>query len=110
MLRLSRMVSRHGGRGEGGMGGEGCLLVFLGLNIRYNPAHCPPGAHGMVHPKDERTFRRVSQPSLKLTVSPLIILLLYCHINGFQRACSVEKPLPGGENRMAGWAAHPVAW
>ena len=44
------------------------------------------------------------------TVSPLIIPLLYCHINGFQRASSVEKPWPGGENRMAGWAAHPVEW
>ena len=44
------------------------------------------------------------------TVSPLIIPLLYCHINGFQRAFSVEKPLPGGEKRMAGWAAHPVEW
>jgi uncharacterized repeat protein (TIGR03833 family) len=36
------------------------------------------------------------------TVSPLIIPLLYCHINGFQRAFSVEKPWPGGEKRMAG--------
>ena len=48
--------------------------------------------------------------ALKPTVSPLIIPLLYCHINGFQRAFSAEKPLPGGENRMAGWAAHPVEW
>src|SRR6516165_1958699 len=46
----------------------------------------------------------------KPTVSPLIIPLLYCHINGFQRAFSEEKPLPGGEKRMAGWAAHPVEW
>jgi hypothetical protein len=44
------------------------------------------------------------------TVSPLIIPLLYCHINGFQRASRMEKPWPGGENRMDGWAAHPVAW
>src|SRR5215831_14389371 len=44
------------------------------------------------------------------TVSPLIIPLWYCHINGFQRACSVEKPWPGGEKRIDGWAAHPVAW
>jgi hypothetical protein len=36
------------------------------------------------------------------TVSPLIILLSYCHINGFQRASSVEKPWPGGEKRMDG--------
>src|SRR5215471_7715342 len=38
----------------------------------------------------------------KPTVSPLIIPLLYCHINGFQGASSVEKPLLGGENRMDG--------
>src|SRR5215813_11975431 len=44
------------------------------------------------------------------TVSPLIIPLLYCSINGFQRASSVERPLPGGEKRIDGWAAHPVAW
>ena len=28
----------------------------------------------------------------KPTVSHLIIPLVYCHINGFQRASSVEKP------------------
>src|SRR5215813_3736367 len=43
------------------------------------------------------------------TISPLIILLLYCHINGFQRSSSAEKPLPGGAKRMDGRAAHPVA-
>src|SRR5712691_6674926 len=48
--------------------------------------------------------------SPKPTVSPLIIPLLYCHINGFQRAPSMEKPWPGGENRIDGWAAHPMAW
>src|SRR5262249_30089587 len=40
------------------------------------------------------------------TVSPLIIPLVYSHINGFQRASSVGKPWPGGENRMDGRAAH----
>src|SRR5215471_13691868 len=62
---------------------------------------------------DEATIQRNPQASLQIikpTVSPLIILLLYCHINGFQRASSAEKPLPGGEKRMDGWAAHPVAW
>src|SRR5215475_3780287 len=44
------------------------------------------------------------------TVSPLIIPLLYCHINGFQRVFSVEKPWPGGQKRRGGWAAPPVAW
>src|SRR5262249_2386553 len=46
----------------------------------------------------------------KPTVSPLIIPLLYCHINGLQRASSVEKPWPGGEKKRDGWAAPPVAW
>jgi hypothetical protein len=44
------------------------------------------------------------------TVSPLMIPLVYCHIKSFQRAASVGKPWPGGENWMDGWAAHPVAW
>src|SRR6266516_7742199 len=42
------------------------------------------------------------------TVSPLMIPLVYCHINSFQRASSVEKPLPGGEKRIDGRAAHHV--
>jgi len=46
----------------------------------------------------------------KPTVSPLTIPLIYCHINSFQRASSVEKPLPGGEKRIDGWASHPVGW
>ena len=33
---------------------------------------------------------------LKPTVSPLMIPLVYCHINSFQRASSMEKPFPGG--------------
>src|SRR5437879_3140359 len=33
------------------------------------------------------------------TVFPLMIPLVYCHINSFQRASSVEKPWPGGEKR-----------
>ena len=52
----------------------------------------------------------LNRPTVIPTVSPLTIPLLYCHINDFQRAFSVEKPWPGGENTMAGWAAHPVAW
>jgi transposase len=43
------------------------------------------------------------------TISPLRIPLLCCHINGFQRASSVEAPWPGGEKRRDGWVAHPVA-
>src|SRR5713101_4534200 len=44
------------------------------------------------------------------TVSPLMIPLVYCHINSFQRASSVEKPLPGRENRIDGRASHHVEW
>ena len=40
------------------------------------------------------------------TVSPLVIPLVYCHINSFQRASSVEKPWQGGEDRRDGRAAH----
>jgi hypothetical protein len=36
------------------------------------------------------------------TVSPLTIPLVYCHINSFQQAFSVERPLPGGEIGEAG--------
>jgi hypothetical protein len=39
-----------------------------------------------------------------------MIPLVYCHINSFQRASSVEKPLPGGEKRTARRASHPVEW
>jgi hypothetical protein len=53
---------------------------------------------------------RIRWSSPKPTVSPLTIPLVYCHINSFQRASSVEKPWPGGEKRRDGRAAHPVAW
>ena len=36
------------------------------------------------------------------TVYPLIIPIVYCHINSFQRVASVEKPEPGGEKRRGG--------
>src|SRR5262249_29681770 len=39
------------------------------------------------------------------TVSPLMISLVYCHIKSFQRASSMEKPSPGGENKRDGWAS-----
>jgi hypothetical protein len=47
---------------------------------------------------------------IKLTVSPLMTPLVYCHINSFQRASSMEKPWPGGEKRRDGRAAHHVEW
>ena len=40
------------------------------------------------------------------TVCPSTIPLVYYHINSFQQASSVERPLPGGENRTAGRASH----
>jgi hypothetical protein len=46
----------------------------------------------------------------KPTVSLLMIPLVYCHINSFQRASSMEKPFPGGENRIDGRASHHVEW
>jgi hypothetical protein len=44
------------------------------------------------------------------TVSPLMIPLVYFHINSFQGASSVEKALPGGENRIDERASHHVEW
>jgi hypothetical protein len=46
---------------------------------------------------------------IDLLYPPLMILLVYCHINNFQRASSVEKPWPGGENRKDGRASHHEA-
>ena len=37
-----------------------------------------------------------------------MIPLVYCHIKSFQRASSVEKPWPGGENRRDGRASPHV--
>src|SRR5438105_4292186 len=48
----------------------------------------------------------LSNPQYKPTVSPSTIPLVYYHINSFQRASSVERPLPGGENRTTGRASH----
>ena len=49
-------------------------------------------------------------PLIIPTVSPLMIPLVYCHINSFQRASSMKKLLPGGEKRRDGRAAHHVEW
>jgi hypothetical protein len=43
---------------------------------------------------------------IKPTVCPSMIPLIYYHINSFQQASSVERPLPGGENRIGGRASH----
>ena len=48
--------------------------------------------------------------TIRPTVSPLMIPLIYCHIKSFQRTSSVEKPWPGGEKRTTVWASHPVEW
>src|SRR5687768_5367032 len=42
----------------------------------------------------------VNQYPGRPTVSPLMIPLVHCYINSFQRASSVEKPWPGGEKRI----------
>ena len=43
---------------------------------------------------------------IDLLSAPLMIPLVYCHINSFRRASSVEKPWPGGEKRRGGRASH----
>ena len=54
-------------------------------------------------------FDLLTAKLLTPTVSPLMIPLVYCHINSFQRPSRVEKPLPGGENRIDERASHPGA-
>jgi hypothetical protein len=44
------------------------------------------------------------------TVFPLTIPLVYCPSKSFQRASSVEKPLPGGEKRSEGRASPHEDW
>src|SRR5712691_2362655 len=44
--------------------------------------------------------------SINLLYAPLTIPLVYCHINSFQRASSLARPLPGGEKRTARRASH----
>ena len=51
-------------------------------------------------------FRSMPIPWNIPTVSPSTIPLVYYHINSFQQASSVERPLPGGEKRTAGRASH----
>src|SRR5262249_6683720 len=46
-----------------------------------------------------------SSSSSTPTVSPLMIPLVYCHINRFQRASGLARPSQGGEKRIAAWAA-----
>src|SRR5438067_5451455 len=65
-------------------GVEDCFIAWVdGLK-------CLPEAIEAVFPKTQVQLCIVHKP----TVSPLIIPLLYCHINGFQRSFSVEKPWP----------------
>ena len=44
------------------------------------------------------------------TICPSTIPLVYCFINSFPQASSVERPWPGGEKRRGERASHPVAW
>jgi len=57
------------------------------------------------------TDEKLNGPDMiRPTVSILMIPLVYCHINSLQRAASMKKPFPGGENRRDGRAAHHVEW
>ena len=71
----------------------------------YKLAH-----EGQVDPLKEFTEACREERKIIPTVSSLMIPLVYCHINSFQRVSSVEKPLPGGEKKRDGWAAHLMAW
>jgi len=48
--------------------------------------------------RDGLIIVRFNKPTISLPRIPLV----YCHINSFQRASSMEKPFPGGENRRDG--------
>ena len=81
------------------------------------PIGCPEpsgnlaGVVNALRPRELRAgdFERAQRaPGNKPTVSPLMIPLVYCHINSFQRASRVEKPWPGGEKRRDGQASHHV--
>jgi hypothetical protein len=73
-------------------------------------AHAPTKGYRTIRlPLAESEYDRfLTIESIKPTVSPLMIPLVYCHINSFQRASSMEKPFPGGENRRGGRALHHV--
>jgi hypothetical protein len=74
------------------------------------PESAHPGWLFPFMPQDwEHTPAAVQAYVHRPTVSPLMIPLVYCHINSFQRALSMEKPFPGGENRRNGRASHHVA-
>jgi hypothetical protein len=79
------------------------------MRIAAYPFHLPSVRQG-VDIQDALVFRKPhgglhwrSIPfetlQVKPTVSSLMIPLVSCHINSFQRASRVEKPWPGGENR-----------
>jgi len=55
-----------------------------------------------------RVFNLILRVLYTPTVSPLMIPLGYCHINSFQRVLRMEKPFPGGEKRIDGWASPHV--
>src|SRR5216683_4793037 len=51
-------------------------------------------------------FAPQSRVELYLLYAPLMIPLVYCHINSFQRASSLARPSQGGEKMTAVWASH----
>src|SRR6266568_273994 len=83
------------------------IAVLLPLPVLPVLHPCP--AHSV---QSSRHAAKVTFPhhaSLAIpTVSPLMIPLVYCHINSLQRAVSVEKPWPGGAKRMDG--GHRITW
>src|SRR5712691_2281875 len=67
------------------------------VTTRYVSPAYPPHAAGARGSRSHGVY---------LLYAPLTIPLVYCHINSFQRASSLARPLPGGEKRTARRASH----
>src|SRR5215831_12525914 len=81
-----------------------CVLLLRRANYPRQFGGVLPGLPGLFTACGTRCV--FTAHGTKPTVSPLMIPLVYCHINSFQRASSMGKPLPGGEKRIGGQASH----
>src|SRR5215831_6832105 len=68
-----------------------------------------PGAHILVSARQATEEPTACVRSIDLLSASLMIPLVYCHIKSFQRASSMEKPFPGGEERRDGRASYHEA-
>src|SRR6266571_2518905 len=96
-----------------GGGGVGILVAEQPQHRARERGHHRQRGDGIDHGRLEEAVRvEVDEDAEALTptVSPSTIPLVYYHINSFQQASSVERPLPGGAKRTAGRASHHEEW